>query len=63
MVLLGGDRPEAILAQFMQSLEKSSYFMETDLYSLTKGQEGEGQPKNYINFEIQCKLRDFRVGD
>lgn len=63
MVLLGGDRPEAVLAQFMQALEKSSYFTETDLYSLTKGQEGEGQVKNYINFEIQCKLRDFRVGD
>ncbi|MDD5260016.1 MAG: type IV pilus assembly protein PilM [bacterium] len=63
MVLLGGERPEAILAQFMQALEKSYYFKETDLYSLTKGLEGEGEIKNYINFEIQCKLKDFQSGD
>ncbi|MDD5131832.1 MAG: type IV pilus assembly protein PilM [bacterium] len=63
MVMLGGERPEAVLAQFMQALEKSSYFMETDLYSLTKGQESEGQRINFINFEIQCKLRDYRVGE
>ncbi len=63
MVLLGGERPEAILAQFMQALEKSSYFMETDLYSLTKGLEGEGEIKNYVSFEIQCKLRNFQGGE
>ncbi|MBI5555054.1 MAG: type IV pilus assembly protein PilM [Elusimicrobia bacterium] len=63
MVMLGGDRPEAILAQFMQSLEKSTYFMETDLYSLTKALAGTGLDKNYINFEIQCKLRNFSGGE
>lgn len=63
IVMLGGDRPEAILAQFMQSLEKSIYFMETDLYSLTKASDSTGQAINFINFEIQCKLRDFTGGE
>ena len=57
MVMLGGDRPEAVLALFMQALEKSSYFMDTDLISLQKELEAEGQKRNYVSFEIQCKLK------
>jgi len=58
MVMLGGDRPEAVLAQFLQALEKSAYFKDTDLISLQKEQEAAGQNKNFITFEVQCKLKD-----
>lgn len=57
MILLGGERPEAVLAHFMQSLERSRYFQETDLSFLQKGQETEGQTKESLTFEIVGKPR------
>lgn len=59
MILLGAERPESVLARFMQSLEQSKFFQETDLSFLQKGQETEGQTKEYLTFEIIGKLRSL----
>lgn len=62
MVMLGKERPEAILARFMQALEKTIYFNEMDLNSLQKEQQVEGQSKNFVTFEISCKLKNNNGG-